>query len=225
MNPVQKLIDAVKAGDIEAVKRILRDNPQLASARTEAGDSPILQAAYHGHIQLAELLLKKAPELNIFEASAVGDAKRIQELLEADAIQVNSYAHDGWTPLHLASFFGRQEAALVLLGNGADIQALSKNETRNTPLHAAVANGKAELVNLLLAAGADGNAKAGNGWTPLHHAAFTGNQEITRILLAQRPEVNAKNDKGQTALEIAVEKGHPEIADLLRQQKPFKETK
>jgi ankyrin repeat protein len=224
VSPVQKLIDAVKAGDIEAVKRMLRDNPQLANARTEAGDSPILQAVYHAHTQLAELLLKKAPELNIFEASAVGDAKRIRELLEADAIQVNSYAHDGWTPLHLASFFGRQEAALVLLENGADLHALSKNETCNTPLHAAVAKGNADLVKLLLAAGADANAKTGNGWTPLHHAAFTGNQEITRILLAQRPDANAKNDKGQTALMIAVEKGHPEIADLLRQQKSFRET-
>jgi ankyrin repeat protein len=197
---------------------MLEDNAELAGARTETGLSAILLAVYHGQIEIAELLLKKAPRLDIFEAAAVGNAERIREILETDAGLKNSFAPDGWTPLHLAAFFGREQAALALVEEGADLHALSKNDNRNTPLHAAVAARKANLVRLLLAAGADANAKAANDWTALHLAAFSGDPVVMEILLAQHPNLNASNHEGQTALEIAVEKKHAAVAELLRQK-------
>lgn len=87
-----RMIEAVKAGDVPAIREILVSNPELSNARNEEGISTILLAVYHGHAEIVELLLEKALHLNIFEAAAVGDAKRIRTLLGADVNQVNSYA-------------------------------------------------------------------------------------------------------------------------------------
>ncbi len=215
MNATEKMLEAIKAGDVATVKQLLDADPSLADTRSEGGDSVLLLAVYHGHPEVAELLRERAANLNIFEASAVGDAERIRALVEADASLVHSYAHDGWTPLHLAAFFGHEKATRVLIEKGADFHALSKNDNCNTPLHAAVANRKSNLVKLLLASGVDVNARTGNSWTGLHFAAYAGNKELAQILLARRADVSAKNDKGQTPLAIALEKGHHQVAELL----------
>ncbi len=216
MNPAERMMDAVRAGNAPVVKQMLASKPELAAARNDAGVSALLVAVYHGQNDIAELLLKQAPGLDIFEAAAVGDAKRVGELLASDSSLRNAYSADGWTPLHLAAFFGREQAALALVEKGANLQALSTNENRNTPLHAAVANHQTNLVRMLLAGGADVDAKTGAGWTALHTAAFNGDRVIAEILLAHHPDLSAKNGKGQTALEVALEKGHQAMADWLR---------
>jgi ankyrin repeat protein len=223
MNPTEQMMDAVKAGNAPVVKQMLASKPELAATRNDAGVSALLVAVYHGQNEIAELLLPQAPSPDIFEAAAVGHAKRIGELLASDSSLRNAYSADGWTPLHLAAFFGREQAALALVEKGANLQALSTNENRNTPLHAAVANHQTNLVRMLLAAGAGVDAKTGAGWTALHTAAFIGDRVIAEILLAHHPDLSAKNDKGQTALDVALEKGHQAIADSLR--KPALEKK
>lgn len=218
MDAKQEMIDAVKAGDVAKVKMILNTDLTLVNARAESGESPILLATYYGRKEVAGMLLAKGVELNVFEASAVGDAERLTALLLVEPSQVNSYAPDGWTPLHLAAFFGHAEAARILVAHGAHLQSMSRNNTANTPLHAAVASHKADLVKLLLASGADVNAQTRNGWKPLHLAVHGGNKELTEILLAKGAEVNAKNGEGQTPLSIALEKSHNQVAELLRRQ-------
>ncbi len=213
----ERLIDAVKAGDVVTVRELLDKEPALANARTETGDSAILLAVYYARKEVAEILVAKGAELNVFEASAMGATERLKAFLKVDGGPVNSHSHDGWTPLHLAAFFGHGEAAKVLVANGAELNALSKNATCNTPLHAAVANRKADLVSFLLSAGADVNARTGNGWMPLHLAVHGGNKQLAELLLAQGADVSAENGDGQTALAIALEKGHKELAELLRQ--------
>jgi len=218
MNPTEQMqmIEAVQAGNVPVMTQMLTSKPELAAARNGAGVSALLVAVYHGQNEIAELLLKKLPGLDIFEAAAVGNAKRISELLASDRSLRNTYSADGWTPLHLAAFFGREQAALALVEKGANLQALSTNENRNTPLHAAVANHQTNLVRMLLAAGADVDAKTGESWTALHIAAFIGDRVIAEILLAHDPDLSAKNDKGQTAFDVALEKGHRAMADSLR---------
>lgn len=46
----------------------------------------------------------------------------------------------GWTPLHLASYFGHKEAVELLLDHGADIDAV--NDFGDTPLHKAAFVGR-----------------------------------------------------------------------------------
>ena len=87
--------------------------------------SELLQAVYQGDQARVEELLTAEPELDVFEAAAVGRADRVRELLDEDPSLANAWAEDGFQPLGLASFFGHVEAA----------RSSSSAAPRSTPHH------------------------------------------------------------------------------------------
>src|SRR6478736_9052315 len=102
-------IDAIKAGEFERVKAMVSADPTLIDARSRTGDSAILTAVYHRQKEIVNLLVARGASLSIFEACAAGEVERVERLLNertAGAPGVNDYSSDGWTPLHLAAFFG-----------------------------------------------------------------------------------------------------------------------
>jgi ankyrin repeat protein len=213
-----QFLDAVKKGDRAAVDRMLDADPSLASAKDESGTSAVLLAHYYGKTDVADALLARTPALDVFEAAAAGDAKRVAALVDGDRSLANAVARDGYSPLGLASFFKRRDVVKVLLERGAKPSVPSRDQGF-TPLHSAVATdaGDAihEIVRLLLDAGADPNAKSREGGTPLHSAAFTGDLEIAELLLAYGADPNAADPKGQTPLDIARDRRNVEVAALL----------
>lgn len=213
----QKFLDAVKTGDVAGVKALLDSNPSLVNARSEAGPSPFLLAIYHGREGVKELLLSRCVELDIFEAAAAGQVERAAALLAKDARLANAYAPDGFTPLGLAAFFGHGSVVNLLLREGADVNAVSRNATGYTALTGAVARGDTEIVATLLTAGANANHRYGSGYSPLHEAAGSGKVEIARLLLEHGADPNARTDDGQTPLAMALAKGHNDVVALLRQ--------
>src|SRR5436305_9360017 len=101
----------------------------------------LLQALYSGDRERAEEIRRSRPSLTVFEAAAVGDTDRLRALLASDPSQANAFGDDGFHPLGLACFFGRRDAARVLLEHGADVNALSRNEHIQTAaIHAAAAS-------------------------------------------------------------------------------------
>jgi ankyrin repeat protein len=152
-------------------------------------------------------------------AAQQGDAARLQQLLAQDANALSAIGPGGWTPLHLAVYFGHADAAEVLLAQGADVHAWSENESRNQPLHAATAgspkDGIPALAALLISYGADVNARQHGGWTPLHAAADDGPLTLITLLLDAGADVTAANDYGQTALDLARKNGRTDAAALL----------
>src|SRR5438045_9199638 len=110
-------IDAIKAGEFERVKRMASDDPTLVDSRSGTGDSAILTAVYHRQKEIVNLLVARGAVLSLFEACAAGEIERVERLLQdaasgaAGAAGVNDYSADGWTPLHLAAFFGHPKIA------------------------------------------------------------------------------------------------------------------
>jgi uncharacterized protein len=219
MTLLPQLFGAIRTRDAEAARRLLDPNPGLASARGEGGESPVMMALYHGADEVLSLLIEFGAELDVFAAAAAGRGERPEAILDADPRQLDAFAADGWTALHLAAFFGQTAAAGALLARGADVGAVSRNATANMPLHAALA-GRMErrLVELLLAHGADVNARGGAGYTPLHLAASRGDAGLVELLLAHGGRPGSSSDDGRTAADIAGERGYPEVAVLLRQR-------
>ena len=162
-------------------------------------------------------LLSLHPALDVYTAAAVGDAERVLSEIDRDPALIESYSSDGWTPLHLAAFFGHQATAEKLIERGANMEARSTNAMKNTPLHAAAAGRKLGLVKLLLEEGADANARQEGGWTALHAAAQNGDREIVELLVAHGADLNARADNNQGALDLALMKGRQDVAEFLNE--------
>lgn len=222
MNTTEEFIEATKAGDAARVGAMLDDDSTLVSnARDANGVSALMLAAYHGHSDVINLLLDRGIELNIFEAAAAGQTRRIETLLDADPTLINTHSPDGFTPLILSAFFGRRETLEFLLARGANTEIVSNNAMRVRPINSAMAHRQPEIAlamgEMLLAHGANPNVAQMGGWTPLHEAAAHGHADKTRILLTHGANVEVQSDDGRTPLRMAEDAGHREVADILRQ--------
>src|SRR3954462_8186599 len=107
MSEIEPLIDAAKAGDLGKARGLLADNFLLASQRLPNGESPLMAALYRGHADVVDALIDSGAEIDVFAAAATGRAEDLRRAL--DETTVNAVAYDGWTPLHLAAFFGHVE--------------------------------------------------------------------------------------------------------------------
>jgi ankyrin repeat protein len=212
--------ESVKAGDIASVRASLAESPSLLNEKNQAGQNALLLSKYYGQQQVTAHLLSLNPQLDVFTASAVGQAETVLKELDRDPALMAAHSTDGWTPLHLASFFGNRELALRLIERGAEVDARSTNAMKNTPLHAAAAGRKSELVKLLLDEGADANARQEGGWTALHAAAQNGDRDIVEMLVAHGADVKARADNNQNALDLALLKGRQDVAALLDELSP-----
>ena len=209
-------IDAIKAGEFERVKAMVSAEPSLVGARSRTGESAILTAVYHRQKEIANLLVARGASMSLAEACAAGEIERVERLLATGESAVDGYSGDGWTPLHLAAFFGHARIVELLLAHGADTMARSINANGNTPLHAALAGNHKFVAGLLLGHGADINAVDAAGWRPLHIATANNNIDAIKALIAEGADVHAANGEGKSALALAQEKNLREASALLR---------
>jgi ankyrin repeat protein len=149
--------------------------------------SELLQAVYRGDQKRVEELLAENPQLDVFEAAALGKVDRLRELLDQDQSLANAWADDGFQPLGLASFFGHVEAARLLVERGAEVNSASRNQMKVMPLHSAAAasdpDTRYEITKLLLDHGADPNAKQQDEYTPLMAADQHGDSRLRELLV------------------------------------------
>ena len=107
-------IDAVKKGDIEAVKQHLAAGADVNS-RNKNGDTLLNYAAFLGHKEIVELLVENGADVN---AKGLAD----------------------WTPLHLAAQNNKEQIVQLLIANGAEVNPYISPGFGGTPLD--VADGK-----------------------------------------------------------------------------------
>jgi uncharacterized protein len=160
-------------------------------------------------------LVAADPSLAIFAAAIQGDTAVLETLLTANRSLVGLLSTDGWTPLHLAAFFGHTEAARLLLNKGALVNAKSTNPMQNMPLHAASAGRHVEVAKLLIEHGAPVNARQHGGWSPLHAAAQNGDLDLAKALIAAGADVNVRAENNQMPLDLALTKGQQAMVEYL----------
>lgn len=120
MEPSQEIFEVVRAGDTGRLQALLMANPGLANVRNERGHTPVLIAQYRDKHEAVALLLAAEPELDIFDAAAVGRTARVAEWLALDPGLLDAKSTMGFSPLGLAAFFGHQDTVKMLLARGAD---------------------------------------------------------------------------------------------------------
>jgi ankyrin repeat protein len=212
----QAVIQAIHKGDVQSLQRLLEADPKLASARDANGVSAIMHALYTGKKELVNQLLATNPKLAVAEAVALGNEKRLLELIEETPTLVKEYwSPDGFTCLHLACFFGQKFIVDILLEKGAFVNVESRNQMKVTPLHSAASARDFDIVRVLLEHGAHPNARQHGGWTALQSAAMHGDQAMVKLLIKHGAKVNLQSDDGSTAEQLARKNGHEDVAQLL----------
>jgi uncharacterized protein len=205
----EDLFAAIDAGDVDRVRATLDANPSLAMARDHEAVSALLRARYRRDRALVEAVKARVASLDAFEAATFGDLDRLAVLLAADPDLSELRSGDGFTALHLAAFFGQDDAVRLLLARGADPDARGTGWMTGTPLNAAASARHATVVALLLEAGADRDAVQRGGWTPLHSAAHNGDARTVELLLAHGADPAAMDDDSRSVADMARENGDP----------------
>ena len=154
----------------------------------------------------------------LHDAAARGDVAEIEKLI-AEGEKPHIQDANSRTPLHVAAFFAKHDAARALLRLGADPNAYDAQRYDIITI-AAVNN---DLVMLKIVLDGGGNARAVTSpydGTALIAAAHRGHVEIVRALIAAKAPLNHVNNLGWTALLEAVVLGngganHTAVVDAL----------
>lgn len=177
----------VKKNDAEAVGAALDSDPSLLEAFD--GD-----------------------HLAIHEAALRGNAAVLDALIERGA-DINRKNGWGWTPIVLAAYHNRIEAARRLIEAGAEV-----GEDGGNPIHYAGQNRHREVCRLLVEHGAvdslvpDGDPDA----LSVFRAAYAYDAETLRQLLNRKPELaNARDHCERTPMHEAATAGALEVAAAL----------
>lgn len=214
--------------DIES-KKIGQEN--LKEAFTGATKFEIniafLWAAFLKRWELLDGLLNLGAQLSYYEpnqglsaihlTSFSGCIPGTQFLLSRGA-DVNAL-YKCYTPLHCAAFGDSPETAMILLNNGARVQALTNNPNncQESVLHCAVRANAIDCVRLFTANGADVGQVEHSGLSPIHLATDLGHPQCLKIMLEVKGvNVNARTkEKELTALHLAAEGGYVECIEIL----------
>ena len=235
------LIDAVKAGDVEAVQDLILEGADV-NATYERGDTALLLAVGNRYFNpdVVQELLRGGADVNarhyddenhignggntVFITAALSwnaTPELLNMLLVAGA-DINGRNDNGNTALMEAAMWTVPLMILdTLISAGADLEAINNNGA--TALHTAMTFfPEPTKVKALIAAGANLNAKNIMGDTPLQDAIWSQRNwlwslEAVKALIKAGANVNTRNDGGYTPLSDAVTRqgGSLEIINTL----------
>ena len=216
------LIEAVKAGDADAVEILLADGVSVGTAEVD-GTTALHWAAHHDRLGLADLLLDAGAAVDAANrygvtplalASVNGSTPMIARLLEAGA-DPNLPNPEGETPLMTAARTGNAGSIETLLAHGAEVDALEAWRGQ-TALMWATAQNQVAAVEALLAAGANPSVRSERGFTPVLFAAREGHVDVLDALVRAGADVDdAVPSNDMSALVLAVYNAQYDLAKAL----------
>lgn len=178
-----QLLRAIIQGFTQIAENLIRNGAGLRPHNQHENFATGLQAAaYHGELDLIDLLLDAGANIN-------DTGGCYQSALQAAACRP-----------------GQGEVVSLLLKHGAD--ATICGGRYGSALQAAAYAGNAGVVSDLVAQGADVDAPGGAYGTALQIAAFRGSEVLVDTLLRSKANVNAEPGPLGTALQLAIQNKH-----------------
>jgi len=177
----QNLFEALRKGDVEAVKALVEKSPEVLDARDSDGMTALHHAARDGNDPLINYLIEKGAKTEI-------------------------QSNQGKTPLHLAATFDRKDAVAALVKRGAVLETRDPYG-RTALVLCARERGGAATAKVLLDAGADINTRDKFGETALGLAVWRGKGEMIDLFLERGAVVPEKGEQWQPLVSMAASKG------------------
>lgn len=201
----QPIIDAVKKEDIDAVRDILKNQPDEINHRDAEGFTPLHHSVRTTQIGMSRYLLDhdadpKAVANNGMTPLHFVSHSEIARLLTRYNIPLDVQDKTGSTPLHYIAERGRPGLGEVLYERLAKLDIRDQNGM--TPLLRAARSGSAAMVGWFIERGADLGAKDNAGRTALHWAAANTPQAVQQ-LVDKGFSPNERDDSARTALHYA----------------------
>lgn len=234
---------AAKTGDVAAIRRLLQNCVDPNSADT-LGRTALHEAAMQGSGDAIRLLLAGGARLHaraviraedsdrewgtpLHLAAEHGKVEAVKALLSGDDADMKTLgrSHDDLAPLrantalHLAAQFDRGDVAEVLIGAGADVEAIAPGNI--TAISVAIAHGSVGVARVLFDHGAVlPSPEDSRASTPLQQAAEGGNVEMLKLLIDHGADVNEIKPSmyESTALHVVVANGHLQAVAFLISQ-------
>jgi ankyrin repeat protein len=223
------LLFAARQGSVEAAQALLEGGANPDLAEPDYSFTPLLEAVYNDHYDLAATLVEKGANLN-------GGALYV-------AVEMRNLDYFGNRPRKpVTGKLDELGFIKMLLAKGADPNGVLKTklparQTQGpvavppgaTPFYRAARSADLELMKVLLEFGADASRAANDHTTPLLAAAagqgarFSGGDErpepefvaAIKLCLDKGADVNAVNDRGDTAMHGAAVRGADQIVQFL----------
>ncbi|MFH4974287.1 hypothetical protein AB6A40_000996 [Gnathostoma spinigerum] len=225
------VFQCVRNGHTRCLEQLTREEVELLDHH---GQSALHLAARLGRVDIVEMLLKKAPELqdviSVFGENAAlvaageGNLRCLQRLLQGDnkcALRRASQRDvNGSTVLMAAVARGDNEMAFWLLEKLGKSIALISNIYHMIPLHVAAAQGNTEFVRIATKYDTRMvHCRDDYGATPAAYAVQGGNLQTVRHLIeVAGSELSAVTDRGKSLLHIACLSGHAHIVRWILQR-------
>ena len=238
------LLDAVKAGNREAVRALLKNHAEVNAAEAD-GTTPLHWAVRADDLEMSQWLLQAGANAKAVNRNGVtplslaatnGNPAMVEALLKAGA-DPKAALPGGQTILMTAAHTGNPDVVKALLRRGADVNA-KESTYGETALMWAASENHAGVVELLIEHGADFDARSNpivfpkdrfglegvttilphGNWTVLMYAARQGATEAARVLVAAGAKLNLTDPDGTTAIALAIINGHYDTAALLSEK-------
>ncbi|GMI95381.1 hypothetical protein like AT5G51160 [Hibiscus trionum] len=237
-----RLFDSALTGNIDALHKLLRENPLIFhTISLYSNQNPLHIASAEGHVGFVREILRLKPEFAkevntdgfspLHVAAANGHVEIVRELMNVDPRLCGAEGREKKTAFHFAAMKGRVDVINEILGRYAECIG-SVTVQKETALHLAIKNSQFEAIRVMV-----GwivrmkkeeilNLEDELGNTVLHLATWRKQRQVIELVLGSGTatpgllDINAVNKTGLTAMDVLQmfpsEAGDREIADILR---------
>jgi len=200
--------DAAANGDLDAVKKIVEQDPRLVNQDDKYEWRPIFHAGLRRHYDVVKYLIDWGADLAAHDGYAIHYAGEVPNNKEVVSLLITYGGLDAHA--EPSSEAARQFIYAVFLANVPRVNAMLRDNPQlvheryargDTALHHATRNGNLEIVEQLVGSGADVNLMTDHGHFPLYCAAGHGHVETTQYLVEHGADLQARLGDGKTVVE------------------------
>ncbi|XP_071094668.1 ankyrin repeat domain-containing protein 50-like [Haliotis cracherodii] len=184
---------ACEGGHLGMVKHVLSQCRVDINSRTRSGSTPLMKAAYYGHIHVFDYLVCMGANISLVDAYGNnilhracrgGHSKMVKHILSQDLVNITSRGASGRTPLMKAAYNGHRKVFDLLASKGGQVSSVDDM-----------------------------------GYNILHLASLRGHVEMVKHILSQNMvDINARDKDGSTAAMRAKRYRQDAAYDLLVSQ-------
>ena len=200
--------DAAANGDLDAVKKIVEQDPRLVNQDDRHEWHPIFHAGLRRHYDVVKYLIDCGADLAAHGGYAIHYAAEVPDNKEVVSLLIAYGGLDAHAKP--SSETARQFIYAVFLANVQRVNAMLRDNSKlvqeryahgDTALHHAARNGDLEIVEQLVGSGADVNVTSDHGHFPLYCAAGHGHVETTLYIVEHGADLQARLGDGKTVVE------------------------